>query len=745
MKQVRCFSTRPRICRLTIATALASAFSSAGMAATEAPIEEIVVTAQKRAERLQDVPIAISALTNRQIESRGITNVLDLKALAPNLQISKYPTSNLTSQVALRGAVTFNGAMYWEPSVGMYLDGVYLGKAVGSVFDVVDVERIEVLRGPQGTLYGRNTMAGAINLITKKPSGVFGGSAGLEIGTEGYHVEKLALDLPKWGIASVSLGLRSEKRDGLVSTTAGSAVSELDSRDKLGARFALLLDFSKDIQADYRYDYTKVDQMPQHNQLYRIEPAGRLAAALAPMVPYAAKARQETASIDYPVWERLHLKGHGLTTSWQIDARNTLKWVASHRSLANSDSFDLDGTPRMIYTGQRFADFTQKSQELQWIGNTDRVNYVAGLYYYSDDGYTVNPHVALFGSDSSQYGYGVKAKSLYGQADYKLTDAWMLSAGLRRTEEDKSGSRFKTSTAPAAMGPAIPYTASSASFSATTPMVSATYKFNERLNVYAKYSEGFKSGGFQGEAASVAEALIPFKPEKQKTYEFGSKMTSADGRTQLNAAVFYNDVQDLQISRFTGTPGLSVIRNAGAATIKGLEVEASFAPTSSLRFGLGYGYLDGKYDEYMEAPAANQPISNVAANRAFHHAPKHTLNLNTEIKLGRTGLGLWRALADYSFTSSFYSYPYQLSTVDALRPTAADSKVGSYGLLNLRLALSQIPVGGPGSADMALWVKNATDEDQPVNFIDFGPTFSNLTTAYYLQPRSYGVSFNYRW
>jgi iron complex outermembrane receptor protein len=138
-------------------------------AAADAPIEEVIVTAQKRAERLQDVPIAISAMTSGQIEARGINNVLDLNALAPNLQVSRYPTSNVTSQVAIRGAVTFNGAMYWEPSVGMYLDGVYLGKAVGSVFDVVDVERIEVLRGPQGTLYGRNTMAGAVNIITKKP------------------------------------------------------------------------------------------------------------------------------------------------------------------------------------------------------------------------------------------------------------------------------------------------------------------------------------------------------------------------------------------------------------------------------------------------------------------------------------------------------------------------------------------------------------------------------------------------
>ncbi len=742
MNQHHHYAPTPRARRLVIATAVASVFAGAGMAsAADAPIEEVIVTAQKRAERLQDVPIAISALSSSQIESRGIANVLDLKALAPNLQISKYPTSNVTSQVALRGAVTFNGAMYWEPSVGMYLDGVYLGKAVGSVFDVVDVERIEVLRGPQGTLYGRNTMAGAINMITRKPSGALSGSVGLEIGNYGYHTEKLSLDLPKFGIASVSVGVRSENRDGLVKTTAGSSVGELDSRDKIGARLAVLLDFSKDIQADYRYDYTKVDQAPPHNQLYRMTATS---GPLAGMAPYVAKDWQETVSLNFPAYEKLNLKGHGLTLSWQLDGKNALKWIASHRNLKNDDSIDLDGTPLTVYTGKRIADFTQTSHELQWVGNTDRMNYVAGIYYYKDDGYTVNPHISLAGTDSSEYGYGTQAKSLYGQVDYKLTDVWTLSGGLRRTVEDKNGSRFKSVTG-FGMGAAIPYVAASASFSATTPMVSLAYKVNERFNVYAKYSEGFKSGGFQGEAPSAAEAVIPFSPEKQKTYEVGAKMTSSDGRMQLNAALFQNDVQNLQISRFTGTPGLSVIRNAGQATINGLELEASYIPTDSLRFALGYGYLDGEYDEFMEAAAAGQPVSNVAGNRAFPHAPKHTLNLTADAKLGRTSIGQWRAIADYSYTSSVYSYPYQLTTVDASRATAGNTKVEGYGLLNLRLALSQIPVGGPGKADMALWVKNVTDKQQPVNFIDFGPGFANLTTAYYLQPRTYGVSLNYRW
>lgn len=747
---------------LLMAVAVAAVFTGT-VQAEEAKdgIEEVIVTAQKRAERLQDVPIAISAITSAQLESRGVDDVLDLGALAPNLQVSTYPTSNLTSQVAIRGGGTFNAAMYWEPSVGMYLDGVYLGKAVGSVFDMVDLERIEVLRGPQGTLYGRNTMSGAVNFVTRKPSGEFSGTAGIDIGNYGRHVEKLMLDLPKYGIASVSLGVRSEKRDGWVKTTPGSSVSDLNNRDKLGARMAVLLDFSKDLQVDYRYDYTKVDQNGQYNQLYK-------QGVFANLARYASQDRQKTAGVEYPFWERMHLKGHALTTTWALDNRNTLKWIASHRSLDNNDSFDLEGTPLSNFNGKRIADYTQIANELQWVGNTDRMKYVVGLYNYRDYGYTKNPHDNFLGGpreshDSNEYGYGGKARSLYAQLDYNLTEQWMLSAGLRRTVEDKWGSRYRKAwNASGALIPnnpatpdkseQIPFVTTAAKFSATTPMVSATYKFNEHLNVYAKYSEGFKSGGFPGEAPNLLEATTPFKPEKQKTYEIGSKMSSADNKLQLNAALFWNDVKDLQLSNFLGQPGLSIIRNAGMAELKGLELELAWRPISQLRLQAGYGYLQSKYKEYKELdnsnlsiPIANRPLIEVADNRAVPHAPKHTFNLTADASLGNTSYGRLKGVADYSYTASFYSYPYQLVRTNPQVPMAENSKVKGYGLLNLRLMLAGVPVGGPGDADVSLWVKNALDYKKPTNFIDFGPQAGGVVLAYFNEPRTYGMSFNYRW
>ena len=222
----------------------------------EQALEEVIVTAQKREEKLQDVPIAVSAFGSEQLQSRGISNILELGSLAPNVQISTATADNTGAQLSIRGAAEINPALFWDPTVGIYLDGVYIGKTLGSVFDLVDLERIEVLRGPQGTLYGRNTLAGAINLVTRPPSGELSGHADVNYGNYNLKQGEFSLDLPQMGIAKISVGARRELRDGTTNTTPGSSVGSLDSRDSTGARFALDLDFTPMFLAAYRYDYS---------------------------------------------------------------------------------------------------------------------------------------------------------------------------------------------------------------------------------------------------------------------------------------------------------------------------------------------------------------------------------------------------------------------------------------------------------------------------------------------------------
>ena len=240
----------------------------AGGALAQEQVETIVVTAQKRQERVHDVPISITAITAAQLEARGIEGIANLNSAAPNMVFRSNPGSDLISTVALRGSGTGQPAIWVDPSVGMYLDGVYIGKAQGSVFDVIEIERVEVLRGPQGTLFGRNTEGGAVNLVSRRPAGVWGGSVGIEIGNRNHQVGRIALDLPKLGIASVSVGYRKEERDGWAKNLTGP---DMGAKDKEAYRLAATLDITKDFKLDYTYDHSEINNVPAPTSLYSVE------------------------------------------------------------------------------------------------------------------------------------------------------------------------------------------------------------------------------------------------------------------------------------------------------------------------------------------------------------------------------------------------------------------------------------------------------------------------------------------
>lgn len=716
--------------------------------AADAKVDEVLVTAQKRTQRLQDVPIAISTLSGSQLESRNIGSIADLGSVAPNLQVSSTPGNATASQIAIRGGVTINPALFWDTSVGTYVDGVYMGKSQGSIFKMVDLERVEVLRGPQGTLYGRNSMSGAINFITRKPSGEFGGDASVSVGSYNERVLKAAVDLPKMGIASVSLGVRSEDRDGWVKTTPGSSVSEMNGTNQNQARFAVNLDISSAFQADYRFDASKVNSSSMHSQLYRAD--------IPDLAPYVFKTRQTLASVDGPTQEKSEVQGHSLTLDWKLDGNNSLKSISSMRTMKWDNGMDLDGSPLPIAHTERKSDYTQWSQELQWVGSSGALNYVLGAYLFKDDGTTKNPQKyfgGTFNADSN-YGFTTSSQALFGQLDYKLTDRWTLTGGLRSTRETKTIERdIAFSFAPTApYNPLIPVgTQGEATFKATSPLMVAAFKVNDDMNVYAKYAEGFKSGGFNGEhgdlgsstAANIAEVQTPFRPEKQKTYELGLKSKFAGGRGQFNAAVFENKIDDLQLSIFTATgAAASVIRNAGKATTRGFELEASYAPSSALRVQASYGYLNAKYNEFMDAGV------NVASNRAFVHAPKNSFSVGLDWLVAQTSWGPLRLQGDYTFTDAFFTYPFQLASsganYNANAQVAGNTRVKSTGMLNSRLILSDVKTQS-GKVQLSVWGRNLTNTNHIDNFIDFGPGFGNLTQAYFNQPRMLGVSAAYKW
>lgn len=699
-------------------------------------LQTVVVTAQRRNQDLQDVPISVSAMDVAELQARGITNVADLSAAAPSIVVMSGTGGNpTTAQIAIRGSFAGNPAMYWDSPVGIYLNGAYISKAQGSVFNLPDLERIEVLRGPQGTLYGRNTMAGAVNLITRTPTGVFGGTASVGFGNYNSKVGRVVLDLPAMGKLNASFGGRIERRDGWVKNMGPGPTPSLGKLDDKDAFVALHLDATDNLAFDYRYDYSKADDTPYFNQAIHSDVEQIF------HIPGIAvnQDRQTTANINYPVFETMRVDNNALTVTWKPGDVSTFKYIGANREMHWDDGLDLDGSPIPFAQSNAYSRYRQTSHELQYLGNVGRWNWVTGLYYFEDSGFTDNPQSYFMGAANyaGNYGFGTRSRAAYGQVDYNLTDKLTLTAGLRRTVESKNVSRFQAING----YPLVPAgTAAEASFSATTPTLNVSYQFNPDHMVYVRYAKGYLSGGFNAEASSTAEVIRPFLPQTAQTYELGTKNTFWGGRASLNADVFYNRVNNLQSIVFTAKQSTSSdVRNVGHSHNQGLELEAQVRALENLDLRMTYSYMLGSFDKFMQLGV------NVADNRAVALLPRNMLSLTADATLLRTSRGVLRGTLDYRFTDGYYRYSYQKSMVDPGTAIAANSWIRGYATINGQLSFTGMPWTSRVDGEISLWVHNLTNVAHIDNIIDFGPNFGNLRTANWNMPRTFGINFTARW
>ena len=570
-----------RLATLLASTAMAMPAIAQGSATEDTGgIGDIVVTAQKRAENVQDVPLAISAVSSEYLEARDISSIDRLGSIAPNVKIERAPSNKTISQIAIRGSVTINPAVTWEPAVGLYLDGVYIAKAQGSIFDVADLERVEVLRGPQGTLYGRNALAGAVNLVTKKPTGEAGGSAEISYGNYDYWKGKAILNLPAMGALSMKVSGQIQKRDGFVKVGPNpfpqaflarpNSVSDLGNLDGKSGMIQLRLKPEGNFTADYQFDYSRYNQRTDFSQLVSVLPNSlftdpAILAAIAPLGLYANPNRQSTASVDAnPLYEKTRTYGHSLTLALDMGA-STLKSISSYRNLRWQDAADLDGSPLDIANTQRDTSFHAYSQELQLTGDAmdNRLNYVVGAFAYKEKAETLGPQ-RFFGflnqvgapgaADlQSDYGSHTKAWALYAQLDYRLTEALKMTLGARYTNEVKDIRRRFAVGTPRTVLFDVPYGGvPDAKFNNFSPTATLSYEASDNVNVYARWARGYKSGGFNGETdvagligqpfnctsapGNGSELCNPYRPEKVDSYELGLKTKLADGKLIFNVA-----------------------------------------------------------------------------------------------------------------------------------------------------------------------------------------------------------------
>ena len=776
---------RARVLSFIGASVIALA-SSPVLAQTEAPaaapaaiddaynMGEIIVTAQRREQNLQEVPIAISAVGEKFLERRNITSLEQMGSIAPNVKIERGSSSSTVTQVVIRGATTLNPSMSWEPAVGMYMDGVYLGKAQGGFFDVADIERVEVLRGPQGTLYGRNTLAGAVNIITKKPSGELGGKAQVSVGNYDYHQARATIDLPSFGDFAVKLSGQITKRDGFydvvpnpvpAAVAASNAdISDLDSVNSKSGLIQVQYNPGNGFVADYAFDYSKVNQRPQWNQPYSVDagnifdptsPAYNLGGLYFPYEKYVSKDYRKDASVNTNTFERVRVYGHNLTLRYDAGDIGELKSITAYRDVAFDDLLDLDGSPLPLAQSGRDSDYRFFSQELQLAGSQGSFDYVVGLFFSSDKASTLNPQTFFGGGAQYDSRFSGKTKSYaaFTQVDYHATDALTFTAGLRYTHEKKTISRyyvdlinpannfaFNIGQAPgrvdeAAFTAGQLYTGGAATYNNVSPTFVVNYKFNEEVNGYAKYAKGFKSGGFNGETLWVEELVNPYKPEKLDSYEIGLKTRMFDNRLSLNVAAFWNETKDMQLSVFTAQGGTaSYVLNAGKARVRGLEVEANAQLFDGLNFVGSFSYLDAKYKEYMEGGV------NEADNRGFIYAPKYQVNASLDWRAAEFSNGSQlNLIGDLNYVAKAFNYPYALRGFNVTGQNAYETRIPARTVVDFRAVLSNIP-GGNADWTLSAYVKNAFDVNKPRSFMDFGSNFGGLTVANYIEPRTYGIT-----
>jgi iron complex outermembrane receptor protein len=700
-------------------------------------IEEVVITAQKKEESLQDTPIALTAISESTINDLDIKNGIDLNGIAPNVFLMRMPANNTGMTAAIRGGVTMNPAITWEPTVGIYLDGVYLGKNQGAIFDVVDLERVEVLRGPQGTLYGRNTLAGAINFISKRPSGE-GASAKVTIGNYGLKQSKFIADYEIGENIFTKLVVSNKKRDGyvmnkpspyqpaqgVIPNNTNPIADELDTIDSKGIKFTL--SFEGDAtRVALNIDKTDQDNTPPLGVLTNtipnwseafgvgVQPAyGGL--KLWPIEMFTANSRQSTASIDANVYETSVVEGTSLSISHDMSL-GTVKAIWSKRKLDWDDSLDLDGGPFPIAATQRHTNYSSETFELQLTGSTDSMSYILGYYALDDNAYTSNPQ-SFFGGGSvfaQNYSGAGDATALFGQVTFALGEKWDVTLGARSTEEDKNGFKEYVGVISAK---------GSGSFDDTSTTFILSHDFSENTNLYFKVADGFKAGAFNAEASNPYAASTPYAPETVQATEFGIKGIYLDNRLMFNAAIFQNEHEDMQLSYFNADAAAAseVINNS--AEVSGLEIETTAYLNDSTKLMVNFGHLDPKYTDSKVAGDGYQI-------EQFPYSPENSLYVSLE-----KDFGAYRMRLDHNRKSEYSTNPY-----NGKDPRAALSMMDGYGVTDFRLLMEP-------TEDMALtfWIKNLTDANYAVNAIPFGPGFGQLTVSYFGAPRTIGMDISYK-
>ncbi|HEX9798867.1 MAG TPA: TonB-dependent receptor [Thermoanaerobaculia bacterium] len=577
--------------------------------------DEIFVTARKKEENIQKVPVAVTVVAGETLEESAAADISELQTSVPNLAVYAGRNQSTTLTAFLRGIGQADPLWGVDPGVGLYLDDVYIARPQGALLDVYDVDRVEVLRGPQGTLYGKNTIGGAIKYVSRALTDERAGRIALTGGEHGTQEVRASFGGPLVeGKLRGKIAVASLEHDGYgTNLFTGRDVSD---KDTLAYRAQLDWLASEDVKVSFWYDRTEDDAEPKGYQ--RLAPNQFCPLFLGQTCP-PLDDRFDTQSGLAPL-NGTDAEGYAATVDWRINDAWAFKSITARRESDSENNIDFDTTPARLVDVIAIYDDEQTSQELQFLyDGGGRVDGVFGVYYFDGEAGGLVKNIFLNGAA----GFGTtngrtftESIAVFGEGSYALSDVLNLNLGLRVTQEEKNGVAFNAGYSDDTFTTPIVVLADydkSETFDSVAPRIGLDYQFDPDVMGYVTLSRGFKSGGFNVRAQSnrFPESAEPFDDEVLDMAEVGVKSILAGGQLLLNAAVFYGEYTDIQVSTFTAFDAngdgiddsfFGNFLNAGDATLEGVEAEFSWTPQAATWFGLqGYAsYLDAEPDAFLD-------------------------------------------------------------------------------------------------------------------------------------------------
>lgn len=748
---------------LTASGVAALAFAAAGPvfaeeapAAEETGVSEVIVTATRREQRLQDVPIAITAVSGESLSAAGVVNTEQLAQAVPSLFITSSQQVGLGAQIRLRGVGTATGNAGFEGSVGVFLDGVYLARSNLAFNDLVDVERIEVLRGPQGTLFGKNTSAGTINIITRAPGFDFDAKALLSVGD--YNAVRAGgyISGPIYGDkVAASLSAQVNSRDGYIEDAKTGA--DYNDRNRYVVRGQVLVKPTEDLSLRLIIDNSgRREHATAAVQTKNASTSGVITALGGTVFNPPPGGDGLKVAFNTPLKANADETGVTGILDWNAGPAK-VKLILGHRVSDTFSQYDSDFSDLDILSFTRSIKDTTDSAELQVSGVAGPVDWLTGAYYSTLK--TRGDGSSLQGQDAGRYyralasgllpatfwapGTGLVSQrfdqdtegwSIFTHNTWNITSKLGLVVGLRYLQEDKSGgSRFVYNQSLACTSALVPAVIKGVcatndyggdySDDQLNYNLSLQYRFTPDVMAYATASRGFKSGGINldrqagGNLGSLPTQPIVFDPETVDNYEAGVKSQFWDRRVTLNATVFYQEYQDLQLNTFTGTQ--FVVSNVGSAKSQGVEVELTATPIRRLNIRAGALYNETKYGkDVKDALLRGNPLSN---------APRWsgTLGADYWAPIGEGPL-IWSVRGDLRLQS-------EMRTASNLN---INTRQNGYGILNARIGIRHTRQDW----DLSVWSNNLTD----TRYKTIGFAVGDAYYSYYGEPRTVGVEFTKR-